>query len=163
MKRWNSIVEIVKGVSEKMHAQLRGIPVVYDFPQDFPLVLTDYMMMEQVFANLLSNSIKYAPEHAPIHIAAKVEDERAVITIINQSPYVPKEHLEHIFDKFFRITQADKITGTGLGLSICKGLIEAHDGRIWAENRPEGFTFNIALPIMLEGEQPKLPGDETDG
>ena len=163
MKRWNSILEIVKGVCEKMHAQLRGIPVFYDFPDDFPLVPTDYMMMEQVFSNLLSNSIKYAPENSPIRISGKVEDDRAIIRVINQSPYVPEEHLEHIFDKFFRVTQADKITGTGLGLSICKGLIEAHDGKIWAENRPDGFTFNITLLLILEGERPKLPGDETDG
>lgn len=163
MKRWNSIIEIVKGVAEKMHAQLRGTPVFYDYPIDFPLVPTDYIMLEQVFANLLSNSIKYAPEGAPIRISARVEDEQAVITVINQSPYIPEEHLEHIFDKFFRITQADTITGTGLGLSICKGLIEAHDGRIWAENQPDGFAFNIALPLMLEGEHPKLPGDDIDG
>ncbi len=163
MKRWNSIPEIVKGVCEKMHSQLRRNPVVFDFPHGFPLVPTDYMLMEQVFANLLSNSIKYAPENAPIRVSGKVENEQAVISVHNQSPHVPEEHLEHIFDKFFRVTQADKITGTGLGLSICKGLIEAHEGRIWAENRPDGFAFNIALPLMAEGEPPKLPGDETDG
>jgi two-component system sensor histidine kinase KdpD len=163
MKRWNSIIEIVKGVAEKMHAQLRGTPVFYYYPIEFPVVPTDYILLEQVFANLLSNSIKYAPERAPIRISARVEDEQAVITVINQSPYIPEEHLEHIFDKFFRITQADTITGTGLGLSICKGLIEAHDGRIWAENQPDGFAFNIALPLMLEGEHPKLPGDDIDG
>lgn len=163
MKRWNSILEIIKGVREKMQAQISKHPVSCSFSDDFPLVPTDYMMMEQVFTNLFSNSIKYAPENTPIRISGSVKDDRAVISVYNQSPHVPEEHLERIFDKFFRITEADKITGTGLGLSICKGLIEAHEGKIWAENLPDGFAFNIALPLVLEGERPKLPGDETDG
>jgi two-component system sensor histidine kinase KdpD len=120
-------------------------------------------MMEQVYTNLFSNSIKYAPEDTPIRVSANVSDDQAIITICNRSPHVPEEHLEHIFDKFFRITQADKITGTGLGLSICKGLIEAHDGRIWAENVADGFAFKIALPLKLDGTHPRLPEDETDG
>ena len=86
-----------------------------------------------------------------------------MIQVINQSPPVPEEHLEHIFDKFFRITEADKVTGTGLGLSICKGIIEAHDGKIWAENLPVGFAFKITLPLTLDGALPIIPKDETDG
>ena len=86
-----------------------------------------------------------------------------MIQVINQSPPVPEEHLEHIFDKFFRITKADKVTGTGLGLSICKGIVEAHGGRIWAENLPEGFCFNISLPLTLDGEYPRIPEDAKDG
>ena len=163
MKRWNSILEIIKGVREKMQGQLRRHPVSFNVPDDFPLVPTDYMMMEQVFINLFSNSIKYAPENTPIRISASVKDDQAIITVYNQSPNVPHEHIEHIFDKFYRVTEADKITGTGLGLSICKGLIEAHEGRIWAENKPDGFAFNIALPLKLAGEHPKLPGDEANG
>jgi two-component system sensor histidine kinase KdpD len=114
-------------------------------------------MMEQVFVNLISNSVKYAPVNTPIRIKAGQENDRLLIQIINQSPPVPEEHLGHIFDKFFRITKADKVTGTGLGLSICKGLIEAHGGRIWAQNSPEGFCFNISLPLTLDGELPKIP------
>ncbi len=163
LKQWNSILEIVKGVSGKMQSQLRRHPVTCDFSEDFPLLPTDYMMMEQVFTNLFSNSIKYAPENTPIRISARVVDDQAVITVSNQSPNVREEHLKHIFDKFYRVTKADKITGTGLGLSICKGFIEAHEGRIWAENLPDGFAFNITLPLTLEGERPKLPGNETDG
>ena len=163
MKQWNSISEIVKGVSQKMKSHLRRHSVTSEFSEDFPLVPTDYMMMEQVFTNLFSNSIKYAPENTPIRISATVKGDQAFITVSNQSPNVPEEHLKHIFDKFYRVTEADKITGTGLGLSICKGFIEAHDGKIWAENLPNGLAFNILLPLTLEGEGPKMPGDETDG
>lgn len=163
MKRWNSILEIVKGVEVKMHTQLAQHPVDYMFSENYPLVPTDYVLMGQVFTNLFSNSVKYAPTGSHIVVTAGIRDGNALIKVINQSPAVPEEHLEHIFDKFYRVTQADKITGTGLGLSICKGIIEAHGGKIWAENQPEGFSFNISLPLTLDGELPKIPKDELDG
>ena len=143
----------------KLHSQIRNHELSLDLPDDLPLVPTDYVMMEQVFVNLLSNSVTYAPINTPIRIKAGQENGRLLIQIINQSPSVPEEHLGHIFDKFFRITKADKVTGTGLGLSICKGLIEAHGGQIWAQNSPEGFCFNISLPLTLHGELPKIPED----
>ena len=65
----------------------------------------------------------------------------------------PAEYLDRIFDKFFRITAADRVTGTGLGLSVCRGSVEAHGGRLWAENvtPPPGLAFNFTLPLVWEG------------
>lgn len=160
---WNSIAEIIKGVAGKMRGQLDGRPLEYRFQSPLPLVPTDFVMMGQVFTNLLSNSIKYTPDNSPILVTAAADETGVLVRVINQSPPVPEEHLEHIFDKFVRITQADKVTGTGLGLSICKGIVEAHGGKIWAENAVEGFAFNIRLPIMLDGALPKVPKDEIDG
>ncbi len=78
----------------------------------------------------------------------------------NQGPQVPPEDLERIFDKFYRITAADRVTGTGLGLSICKGIIEAHGGRIWAENITDGLAFNFIVPLIWDGvPPPQLPLD----
>jgi two-component system sensor histidine kinase KdpD len=73
------------------------------------------------------------------------------VQVSNQGPHVPREHLERIFDKFYRVTEAERITGTGLGLSICKGIVEAHGGRIWAENVPGGLSFNFTLPLLWDG------------
>jgi two-component system sensor histidine kinase KdpD len=82
------------------------------------------------------------------------------VQVSNQGPHVPLEHLERIFDKFYRTTNADRITGTGLGLSICKGIIEAHHGRIWAENLTNGMAFNFTLPLIWDGALPsQLPID----
>lgn len=162
-KQWNSIIEIIKSVASKMRNQLNQHKLIYDLEKDLPLVPTDYVMMGQVFTNLFSNSIKYAPQGTPIRINLRTAATGISIKIINQSPPVPDEHLEHIFDKFVRITEADKVTGTGLGLSICKGIVEAHGGHIWAENSPEGFVFNITLPITLDGALPMIPKDELDG
>jgi two-component system sensor histidine kinase KdpD len=131
-----------------------------DVPDDLPLVPVDYVQMEQVFANLISNSVKYAPANTLICIAAQVERETVRVQVRNEGPPVPAEHLERIFDKFYRVTASDRVTGTGLGLSICKGIIQAHGGRIWAENLPSGFAFNFTLPLIWEGAPPpKFPLD----
>jgi two-component system, OmpR family, sensor histidine kinase KdpD len=80
------------------------------------------------------------------------------VQVSNQGPQIPTEHLERIFDKFYRITAADRVTGTGLGLSICKGIVEAHAGHIWAENISDGLAFNFTLPITWDGNKhPQLP------
>jgi len=108
----------------------------------------------------LSNSLKYAPVNTLVQIRAQVESETIRVQVSNQGPQVPQEHLERIFDKFYRITAADRVTGTGLGLSICKGIIQAHGGRIWAENTADGLVFNFTLPLMWAGAQPpKIPMD----
>ena len=162
-KQWNSISEIISGVFTRLSAQVQKHELVLDLPGTLSLVATDYVMMEQVFTNLISNSVKYAPPGTPIVIRAHNELDALLIQVINQSPPVPEEHLEHIFDKFFRITKSDKVTGTGLGLSICKGIIEAHGGKIWAENTLGGFCFNISLPLTLDGQLPSIPEDASNG
>jgi two-component system sensor histidine kinase KdpD len=76
------------------------------------------------------------------------------VQVSNEGPPVPAEHLDHIFDKFYRVNAADRVTGTGLGLSICKGIVEAHGGRIWVENLPGGPAFNFTLPLTWDGAPP---------
>lgn len=161
--QWNSIVEIIKSVATKMRNLLIQHQVEYDFSDNLPLLPTDFVLMGQVFTNLFSNSIKYAPPGTPIQVTASQQGDNVLIKVVNKSPRVQEEHLEHIFDKFFRVTQADKVTGTGLGLSICKGIVEAHGGKIWAENQTDGFAFIISLPVTLDGSLPNIPKDELDG
>jgi two-component system sensor histidine kinase KdpD len=79
------------------------------------------------------------------------------VQVSNQGPPVAAEDLERIFDKFHRVTAAERITGTGLGLSICKGIVEAHGGKIWAENTPDGFAFKFTLPLTWEGAIMHIP------
>jgi len=161
--QWNSIEEIIKSVVSKMKGQLSHYLIEYRLQNDLPLIPTDYVMMGQVFGNLISNSIKYAPQNTAIIFSVDRSEEGLRVMVTNQSPRVPEKHLDHIFDKFFRLSGTDKITGTGLGLSICRGIVEAHGGKIWAENRTEGFTFIMTLPVTLDGSLPELPKDETDG
>ena len=163
-REWNILSEIVGSVLARMKHLAEEHQIEVDIPENLPLVSVDYVQMEQVFTNLLSNSLKYAPANTTICIRAHVEEETIHVQVSNQGPQVPPEHLERIFDKFYRITAADRVTGTGLGLSICKGIIEAHDGRIWAENLTDGLAFNFTLPLIWDGATPsQLPIDmETE-
>ena len=155
---WNILAEIVESVVARMKHQAKNYRIAMDIPESLPLMPVDYVQMEQVFTNLLSNSLKYAPEGSLIRIRAFVEGDDVHVVVQNQGPQIPNEHLERIFDKFFRLTATDRVTGTGLGLSICKGIIEAHHGRLWAENVHDGLAFNFTLPLIWEGKSPpKMP------
>ncbi|HCK67388.1 MAG TPA: hypothetical protein DHW49_14095 [Anaerolineae bacterium] len=159
-REWNMLAEILGGVLERMKHFAEKHKIEVNVSEDLPLVPVDYVQMEQVFTNLLSNSLKYAPINTIVRIDAKVEKDFLHVTLSNQGPQVPNEDLERIFDKFYRVTATDKVTGTGLGLSICKGIIEAHGGNIWAENLPNGFAFNFTVPLLWDGKPaPKLPID----
>ena len=162
-KRWNAIAEIAIGVAAKMHKQLLNHHLEMDLPEELPLVPTDYVMIEQVFTNLISNSVKYAPPDTLIRVSAGVEKDFMHIQVANEGPSIPVEHLDRIFDKFYRVTQADRVTGTGLGLSICKGIVEAHGGKIWAENQPCCLVFHFTLPLSLDGDLPLITKEEGDG
>jgi two-component system sensor histidine kinase KdpD len=156
-RQWNLLNEIVDSVLVRIRRDLRDHQVVVDIPDEFPLLAVDYIQMEQVFTNLLTNSAKYAPEGSEIRISAKLlSSDTMEVQVSNQGPGVAPEHLDRIFSKFYRVTDADKVSGTGLGLSICKGIIEAHGGRIWAENLPEGLAFKFNLPLTWDGAPPPI-------
>jgi two-component system, OmpR family, sensor histidine kinase KdpD len=157
---WNILSEIVGSVLARMRHSADDHKIEVDVPEILPFIPVDYVQMEQVFTNLISNSLKYAPPNTVIRIHANIEGDALHVQVSNQGPHVPPEHLERIFDKFYRITAADRVTGTGLGLSICKGIIEAHGGRIWAENISDGLAFNFTLPLTWNGAlPPQLPLD----
>jgi two-component system sensor histidine kinase KdpD len=159
-REWNILPEIIGTVLGRMKHLTVEHKIQIDVPETLPLVPVDYVQMEQVFTNLVSNSLKYAPANTRVCIRAQVEGEIIHVQVSNQGPQVLPEHLERIFDKFYRITAADRVTGTGLGLSICKGIIEAHGGHIWAENVSDGLAFNFTLPLIWDGARPpQLPMD----
>jgi two-component system sensor histidine kinase KdpD len=155
---WNSLEEIVNGVIKRMKQVVQNHIIHTEIPDDLPLVPVDYVQLEQVFTNLISNSAKYAPPGTEIGISMQTKDENLVfVQVKNRSPHLSDENLTRIFDKFYRVTAADKVTGTGLGLSICKGIIEAHGGKIWASNESDGFVFNFTIPLTWEGARPQSP------
>jgi two-component system sensor histidine kinase KdpD len=156
-RSWNSLAEIVSTALERTRQQTEQHLLNVDVSDDLPLVPVDYIQIEQVFINLISNSTKYSPDGTTITIHAfRARENFIQVVVSNQGPQVAAEHLDRIFDKFYRVTAADRVTGAGLGLSICKGIIEAHGGRIWAENLDEGFAFNFTLPLEWEGFSLKL-------
>ena len=114
-----------------------------------PLVPMDLVLMIQVLVNLLENSLKYSPPGSPIEIVASSEASWLILEVNDKGPGVPEHDLKRVFDKFYRIPVPEGAGGTGLGLSICKGIVEAHGGRIAAENRSGGgLSVVIRLPVV---------------
>ena len=164
-REWSDLEEIVRGVAARMRNDLGRHTLKFSFADDLPLLPVDPVQLDQVFTNLISNSVKYAPVETDICVVATTRsNEEVLVQVSNESPCLPPEDLDRIFDKFYRVTHADRVVGTGLGLSICKGIIEAHGGRIWATNRPgaeRGLTFNFTLPLMWDGVAPNMPPPES--
>jgi len=159
-RSWNVLAEIVRAVLVRMRTTLRNHRLEVDVSEDLPLVPVDFIQIEQVFANLLSNSAKYSPSGTTIWIRARATGpQELLVEVENQSPPLRDEDLGRIFDKFYRVTSADTVTGTGLGLSICKGIVEAHGGRIRAHNHPAGLVFSLTLPLLSGGLT--LPPEEV--
>jgi two-component system sensor histidine kinase KdpD len=162
--QWNDLSEIVGSVLNRIFYTPQSHDIRIEFPDDLPLLPVDYVQIEQVFTNLLSNSLKYANKGTEIIVSAKVEEDSVHVQVTNEGPSVPEEHLDRIFDKFYQVIAADRNTGTGLGLSICKGIIEAHQGRIWAENLPDRFAFHFILPLSrADMPPPSLVVDSEPG
>jgi len=146
-RRSNSLAEIVTTALARMRRSLGRHRVIAQVSEDLPSVQVDYMQIEQVVANLLSNSAKYSPAGTTIRVEAGVGDgDWILVRVENQGQPVAQDHLDRIFEKFHRIYPDESITGTGLGLSICKGIVEAHGGRIWASNVEGGVAFCFTLP-----------------
>jgi len=161
-RQWNILSEIVEGVLNRMHRTLKDHYIEINIPENLPLIALDYIQMEQVFSNLLSNSAKYSPVGSIILIDASVlDDQYLLVKISNQGPKIDNEDLLRIFDKFYSVSRSNKVSGTGLGLSICKGIIEAHSGKIWAENISDGVAFIFSLPLLWKGNRPPIIESEN--
>lgn len=156
-RQWNSLSEIVDTCLRRIHRATQNHHILVEVSDDLPLLFVDAVLIEQVFINLIRNSVKYAPLDTNIEIKARVSDEVVRVQISNQGPGIPPEHIDQIFDKFHPIPGRDSMQGTGLGLSICKGIVESHGGQIHAENLEEGVAFIFTLPVSWNGETPVKP------
>jgi signal transduction histidine kinase len=137
---------VLRDVVQRVSARHKDLEISMQLDSVAP-VYGDGVRLAQVFDNLFTNAVKYAPG-APIVILLNQVDDNAVVSFIDHGPGIPKESLPLIFERFYRVRGEKTITGTGLGLYICKQIIQAHRGKIWAESTPgQGTTFFIELPI----------------
>jgi len=154
--------DLVGSALNTLRSRLEGHPVNVQIPTDLPMVPADFVLVNQVLINLLENAAKYSPETGPITIRAWKNGDSLQMDIEDNGPGIPEEDLKRIFEKFYRVKRFENVVGTGLGLSICKGIVEVHGGKIWAENRPIGglkiaFTLPLKSPRLTEQESESEP------
>jgi signal transduction histidine kinase len=136
---------VLRDVATRLRARYKDLDVNMDLQTTQP-IQGDGVRIAQVFDNLFTNAIKYAPGSA-IDVILRQTKEKAVVQFKDHGPGIPKESLPLIFERFYR-ARSEKATGTGLGLFICKQIIDAHRGKIWAESTlGQGTTFFIELPM----------------
>ncbi len=128
-----------------------------DIAPDLPQVMTDRRRIVQVLSNLLSNAAKHSNELSTITVRAVRKQFQVVVSISDEGRGIPAERLPLLFRKFSRVEGEDRqgdLGGSGLGLAICKGIVEAHGGRIWAESdgAGQGARFSFAVPIVEKEE-----------
>src|SRR5579875_523254 len=150
-KEWYPVDELIHDVLGHMEPLLRDRVVETHLPNDLPPVELDYLEIDQVLTNLIENALRYTPAHSPIEVGAQAGDGQIEISVADRGPGIPPAEINFIFDKFYRVRAIDataRATGSGLGLAVCKGLVEAHGGRIRVENRVGGGAiFRFTLPV----------------
>ena len=133
--------KLAQEMAERFQTQTEHHRITVQFPDEFPVIVGDENRLEQVFYNLLSNAVKYSPDGGEISISGQIRSEQIIICIQDRGLGISQEDVPHIFDRFFRADEAAKNTqGAGLGLYLSRAIIEAHNGRIWIEPRPETGT-----------------------
>ena len=146
-KELQPIEEVVGAALTRLEGRLRDREVGTTIPSDLPLVPFDSLLIEQVLINLLENAIKHTPPGTPIEVTAAVRDGEVEVEVADRGPGVPKQDAERVFDKFYRAREREG-GGVGLGLTICQGVVRAHGGHIWVEERAGGgASFRFTLPL----------------
>lgn len=146
---WCDLQDIIGVALRQVEDQINDRPVEFNISPEVPIVRGDGRLLEQVMVNLLDNAFKYSPPDTPVEITVLTAKNRVQVSVADRGMGIPAADLTRIFDKFYRARQSEGTTnGTGLGLSICRTIIEAHRGKIWAENRKDsGAVIHFFIPV----------------
>ena len=170
-RRWGAIDEIISAALARAEPITRQHRVELDIEKELPGVRVDERAVSEVVYTLIDNAAKYSPQGATIRITAqRAGDELIQMTVEDEGQGIATDLRERVFDKFFRATRDGDITkpppGTGMGLAIAKGIVEAHEGRIWIESGAGGkgtrvlFTFPIGDKDVVEERQYSVSATE---
>ena len=135
------LLDLVSAGVEELGASAGQRRVLFDIPEDLPLVPMDFGLVQHVLINLLSNAFKYSPPDQPVEVRGRIVNDSLEVLVVDRGVGIPPQDLSRVFDKFYRAAEYGSSTGLGLGLAICKAFIEAHGGRISLENNPQGGTI----------------------
>jgi two-component system sensor histidine kinase KdpD len=164
--QWQSLEEIIGSAVRRLKRALAKHTVKTRQSGEIPLVLGDGVLLEQVFINLLENAARHSPPGSPIEIGLSTQPETKAgakvirVSVMDRGRGIPESELEQVFGKFRRGMPASlDRRGVGLGLTICRGIVELHGGRVWAQNRMGGGAeIVIELPIS---EPPETAPDPS--
>ncbi|HKQ52402.1 MAG TPA: ATP-binding protein [Pyrinomonadaceae bacterium] len=164
-RRWGSVEEIVTTALERAAPLTRSHLIQVSFEADLPAVRVDDRSVAEVVYTLVDNAAKYSPAGTKIGVKAKgAGRSRAVrLSVEDEGPGIPAELRERVFDKFFRaMRDGDSSTrqpsGSGMGLAIAKGIVEAHGGRIWIEEGPNGRGLRVVVTLPIGDEDEPAHG-----
>jgi two-component system sensor histidine kinase KdpD len=152
-KSWGVVDEIISAALSRAESILRNHRVEVEVENELPGVRVDERAVSEVVYTLVENAAKYSPKGSTIRITAcRAGDELIEMGIEDEGPGIPIELRERVFDKFFRATRDGDVrshqpSGTGMGLAIAKGLVEAHDGRIWIEPARKGKGARVLFTL----------------
>ena len=146
---WCDVRELLQSAIEIERESIDGREIRLQVAEPVPLALVDHTLIEQAVAKLLANAAGHTPSKLPIEIDAEYKHDQLLISVSDRGPGLPLESAERIFEKFYRGDDR-KAGGLGLGLSIARGFVEAHGGKLSAENRDGGGArFIISLPVRV--------------
>jgi two-component system sensor histidine kinase KdpD len=146
------VTDLASVAADALGRQSSDHPLSIHVEETIPPVALDFTLMVQVLSNLLTNAARHTPPGTPIRLEMEKTSDGISITVSDDGPGVPADELPHLFETFFRGRKAGA-GGVGLGLPICKGIVEAHGGRILAYlNRSGGLSVSIVLPGVLGGK-----------
>jgi signal transduction histidine kinase len=142
---------LLEASGARLHVREPDRQLALDIASELPRVLADEQRIAQVLDNLLTNAARYSPRDTQIGVRAWAVNGSVEVTVQDHGPGVPEDKREQVFDKFVRLD--NQPGGSGLGLAICRGIVQAHGGRIWVEANPDqGSTFAFSLPALQHGE-----------
>ncbi len=144
---WHPLEAVVGAALGRLAKVLGSRHVTVSIPPDLPLAAMDDVLVEQVLVNLLDNALKHTPPESAIRIVATATSSKITVEVADRGPGLPRGEEDRVFEKFYQAAPHAR-QGAGLGLAICRGIVEAHGGRIWAQNLPEGgVAFLFTLPL----------------
>jgi two-component system, OmpR family, sensor histidine kinase KdpD len=155
--QWQPLEEVVGAALEAARGMLQRHQLVVNLPRDLPLVKIDAVLIERVLVNLLENVSKYTPPGSTVTLSAQVLADQLKVSVADDGPGLPAGREEAVFQKFTRGERESATPGVGLGLAICRAIVESHQGKISASQRPGGgavFTFTLPLgfpPRIADG------------
>ena len=156
------IPRLVDSVIRDLAPRAHSHRFIVEFPRDFPIVEADPDRIGQVLRNLLDNAVKYSPQGGLVIVRGQVAEREVMVSVADQGVGIAPEHLNRLFEKFFRVKSgpAGHVVGSGLGLPIARTIVESHGGRIWAESQlGEGTTLLFTIPLASCPN--RLPGGRS--